>query len=133
MKIRFFAALLLAALTVFVFSGCTAHALQQLDRAEDAIENHMDKAEKEIENRIESSMKDPTAQAGQITKDEAVSIALDHAKLEENQVFRLHVALDYDDGHPEYEVDFYHDGWEYDYEIDAETGKITGWDKDLIQ
>ena len=146
MKTRFYA-VLLAALAVFVFSGCTVHALQQLEQAEEVIDHHMDKAEGAIENHIESSIADnaapksqapasaPTqpsaAETGKITKEEAVSIALNHAKLEESQVSRLRVEFDYDDGRPEYEVDFYHDGWEYDYEIHAETGKITGWDKDL--
>jgi len=35
-----------------------------------------------------------------------------------------------DDGIPEYSVEFRHDGWEYDYEIHAQTGKILDWDKE---
>ena len=30
----------------------------------------------------------------------------------------------------EYEVDFRVDCWEYDYDIDAQTGEIRSWDKD---
>ncbi len=37
---------------------------------------------------------------------------------------------EYDDGVPEYEVDFHHGEWEYEYEIHAETGEILHSDKD---
>ena len=55
MKIRFCAALLLAALTFSIFTGCSVHALQQLDAAEDAIDRRLDAVENNIENRIEAS------------------------------------------------------------------------------
>lgn len=65
-----------------------------------------------------------------ISENEARDIALAHAGLSADQVSRLRVTFDYDDGRPEYEVDFAYDGFEYDYEIHAETGKILSWDKD---
>lgn len=151
MKTRLIAVLLLAALAVSIFSGCAAHGLQQLDHAEEVIDRRLDRAEEKLESRIESIITDspvpaapaPAAPAtaapaqsaptesAKITKEEAVSIALAHAGLQENQVTRLRTEFDYDDGRPEYEVDFHHDRYEYDYEIHAETGKIIGWDKDL--
>ena len=66
-----------------------------------------------------------------ITKDEAKKIALNHAKLTEDQVSRLRVELDKDDGRTYYEVDFRHGGYEYDYKISATSGKIVEWDKEL--
>ena len=68
--------------------------------------------------------------SARIGETEARDIALKHAGLTANQVSRLRVEFDYDDGVPEYEVDFVYDGFEYDYEIHAETGKILSWDKD---
>lgn len=68
--------------------------------------------------------------AALLTKDEAVSIALEHAGFTAEQVSRLQVEYDVDDGVPEYSVEFFADGYEYDYEIHAETGKILEWDKD---
>ena len=65
-----------------------------------------------------------------ITKEEAIAIALPDAGLSENQVTRLKAEFDYDDGRPTYDVEFRHDGWEYDYEIHAESGKILSRDKD---
>jgi uncharacterized membrane protein YkoI len=38
--------------------------------------------------------------------------------------------LDYDDGHPEYEIEIRADGKEYDLEIDGYTGKITKFEVD---
>lgn len=66
-----------------------------------------------------------------ISKEEAISIALTHAGFTQEQVTRLRTEFDYDDGVPEYEVDFYADGTEYDYEIHARTGEIRRWDKDM--
>ena len=62
---------------------------------------------------------------------DAEKIALEHAGFTADQVQRLRTELDYDRGKAEYEVDFHVDRWEYDYEIDAETGKIISFDKDL--
>ena len=65
-----------------------------------------------------------------LTKEEAISIALADAGLGQDQVTGLRVEFDYDGGVPEYEVDFRHGGYEYDYEIHAETGAIRSRDKD---
>ena len=67
----------------------------------------------------------------QLSKDEALAIALKDAGLSQSQVTRLSAKFDYDDGRPEYDVEFRHDGWEYDYEIHAESGKILSRDKDF--
>ena len=65
-----------------------------------------------------------------LTREQAQEIALKHAGLTKGQVTRLEVEYDVDDGIPEYSVEFRHDGWEYDYEIHAQTGKILDWDKE---
>ena len=66
-----------------------------------------------------------------ISKSKAQSIALEHAKLKKSQVTGLRVSLDKDDGRTYYEVDFRKGNVEYDYEIDAVTGKVVEWDKDV--
>ena len=141
MKIRIYAVMLLAAVCFTLFTGCSAvNALQQLDRAEEVIEHRLDVAEDKLERRIEAAFTEavvPKAQAPdaaptqttaadtkQITKEDAVSIALKHAGFTEDQVIHLRTQFGYDDGRPEYDVDFYCNGMEYDYEIHAETGKI---------
>lgn len=64
----------------------------------------------------------------------AKSIALNAAGLSESQVSGLFVKLDYEDDlydRDNYEVEFYANGFEYDYEIDALTGEIISWNKDV--
>ena len=68
--------------------------------------------------------------AAKLTAEEAKDIALKHAGLTAGQVKGLRAQYDVDDGVPEWEVEFYCDGMEYDYEIHAETGKIRSWDKE---
>lgn len=60
----------------------------------------------------------------QLTRDEAINIALKDAGLKKDQVYDLDAELDRDNGVLHYDVDFEAGGYDYDYEIDAATGKI---------
>ena len=73
----------------------------------------------------------PAPAVEQLTKEQAQQIALKHAGLSQSQVTRLRTEFDYDDGVPEYSVEFRYNGWEYDYEIHARSGKILEWDKEF--
>lgn len=68
---------------------------------------------------------------GLITEDEAKAIALKDAGIDEAELSGVRVRLELDDGGYEYEVDFYVDNLEYDYDIDATTGKIVSMDRDI--
>ena len=70
------------------------------------------------------------SKTARLTEAEVRDIALKDAGLTKDQVSRLRVDFDDDDGVPEYDVEFWCDGWEYEYEIHAETGKIRSRDKD---
>jgi uncharacterized membrane protein YkoI len=59
-----------------------------------------------------------------IGRTKARDIALKHAGLSASQVRDLEVELDKEGGKSHYDVDFEADGYDYDYEIDAESGKI---------
>ena len=73
----------------------------------------------------------PAGESGSlISESKAKEIALDHAGLTAGQVRFVHVELEYDDGRWEYEVEFYSGNTEYDYEINATTGKILSYDHD---
>ncbi len=65
---------------------------------------------------------EPTADV--ISREEAKKIALEHAKVKEADVRDLEIELDKDAGTLHYDVDFEVGGNDYDYEIDAKTGKI---------
>ena len=67
----------------------------------------------------------------QITKDEAIAIALDHAGLKLDDAKRLKIEKDRDDGILVYEIEFEKGNVEYEYEIRVSDGKIISWDKEI--
>ncbi len=66
-----------------------------------------------------------------ITEEDAKATALADAGVNEADVNRLRVKRDWDDGRHIYEVEFYVDRQEYDYDIDASTGTIVSKDYDI--
>ena len=67
-----------------------------------------------------------------ISASKAKSIAFKNAGVSASKVKRLKVERDKDNSRLVYEVSFDCGRYEYDYEIDANTGKILDKDKDLI-
>ena len=66
-----------------------------------------------------------------ISEDEAKQIAL--SKVEGASASDIsRIDLDYDDGRWVYEGEIYLGEWEYEFEINAENGKIMGFEKDHI-
>ena len=65
-----------------------------------------------------------------IGETKAVSIALSNAHVDESLAKNLVCKLDVDDGVKVYEVEFYFNGYEYEYEINAVSGKIIKAEKD---
>lgn len=122
---------LIAALTL---TGCQAGAVEQrMDTAKDAIESRVDAAADTIESQVDAvedrieqavTPTSTTAPPVKLTAEEAEAIALKDAGLTREQASRLYTEYDVDHGIPEYDVEFHAGGWEYDYEIHAETGEI---------
>ena len=71
------------------------------------------------------------AQQGYIGEEAAKAAALKHAGLTENNVYGIKVKFDIDDGRAKYEVEFRSESTEYDYEIDAVTGNVLSFEKDV--
>ena len=63
--------------------------------------------------------------------EKAKKIALQHAGLNASEVTKLKAEKDYDNGIVKYEVEFEKGRMEYDYEIDAETGRILKAEKEF--
>ncbi len=66
-----------------------------------------------------------------ITKEQAKAIALQHAGLKNVTVRRVEAERDVERGVLVYEVEFDHNGYEYSYDIHAETGEILWHEKEL--
>ncbi len=93
-------------------------------------ENIADTVEDVNEQSAESN-NSTSSNNGVITKKKAREIALKDAGLKESEVIFVEQKLDSEKGKKVYEIEFYHDSTEYDYEIDANTGKILSSDLDI--
>ena len=130
MKIRILSQLISLVLLVLVIAlaaGCSTlyKAEQAADQIEDQVEQKVDQAEAAVENQVTPSV---VQNAAALTQTEAEEIALLQAGFKADQVTGLHTEYDVDDGIPEYEVEFFQDGWEYDYTIHADTGEVLSYD-----
>ena len=75
--------------------------------------------DKELENVV-----------GGITQNEAMAAAMNHAGVSGAQAMMKKCELDYEWGKQVYEIEFYFNGIEYEYEIDANTGAVLKAKKD---
>ena len=66
----------------------------------------------------------------ELTEEQALAIALEHAGLTEEQVSYLNAHLDRDDGRWVYEIEFREGRIEYEFAVNASSGKIVDFDKD---
>ncbi len=91
-----------------------------------------EEAEKKPDVQKQEQGKNEASAAGNpISLEEAKAIALGHAGLGADQVTFAEAKKDWDDGKEVYDIEFYTaDYKEYDYEIEAASGKILGWDYD---
>ena len=71
------------------------------------------------------------AATADIGVEKAKEAALSHAGVAESDTVFLIAEADYDDGCKEYEVEFYAGGTEYDYTIDAASGRVLKFDTEL--
>lgn len=69
--------------------------------------------------------------AKKITIEEAKDIALKHAKLSSDKVTFIKAEEDMENNTKRYDIEFYSDNTEYDYEINSETGEVIEFDKDV--
>ena len=77
------------------------------------------------------SEQDMSKVVGGISQDEALEVALNHAGFAKNELdFLKRIKLDWEHGRKVYEISFYKNGLEYEYDIDAVTGKILEFEKD---
>ena len=119
--------ILLFALTfVFLFAACDKNV------NDDKLSSLMSDIQSEIKDELDvvntgsltTSPTDNVTSKTLITAAKAKEIALVHAGLKENQIFDFDIELDREHGAVYYEIDFETKGYEYEYDIDATTGKI---------
>lgn len=124
MRLRVFTVFLLA---VLLLTGCNAGKIgEEMNSARSAVEKGADA----VMDAAVSAEKQMNNQAVNITREEAQTRALNHAGFTADQVTGLRTEYEIDDGIPRYEVQFRQGRWEYDYEINANTGEILSYDRD---
>lgn len=86
-------------------------------------------------NRIEKEQSEQNTADEQakvlLTKDQAIKVALKHAKLQHDEVDFDDIERDNDDGEITWEIAFDFGSYEYEYEIDAKDGTILDYEKEL--
>ena len=60
----------------------------------------------------------------------AKETALAHAGISADQISRFEIEMGYEKGVMVYEIEFNHDGYEYEYDVNAQTGEILKSEKD---
>lgn len=128
MKIRLFSLLLSAVLAIPAMTGC--QSAKKVESAGRAVERSAESVGESMKQAVE----DATAASDKheshaFSMEQAQSIALKHAGLSEDQVTALHTEYEVEHGIPQYDVEFHHENWEYDYEIHADTGEILSSEK----
>lgn len=101
------------------------------DTAQKPAENSAQKPEQKPAQSSSADSSD-AASSGYIGADKAKSIALNDAGVSAAAASFTKAKLDRDDGRYVYEIDFYTSEYEYDYEIDATTGKILDRDAEPL-
>ncbi len=99
----------------------------------DAASGAVIKSEKEINDDIPQTkppVQNPPATQDKIAAADAKSIALAHAGLSDKKVSFIKVEMDNDDGVSKYEIEFYFEGYEYEYDINSKTGEIIKHEKE---
>lgn len=62
---------------------------------------------------------------GGITQDQALAAALEHVNLTRDSIdYVKKIEMDYEHGRKIYEIEFYKGGMEYEFDVDAVTGRI---------
>lgn len=79
----------------------------------------------------QSGRSDSVSTTELIGEDNAGEIALEHAGVDSRDAARFRCKLEREDGLLVYEIEFYAGGCEYDYEIDAASGAVLKYEKDL--
>ena len=83
------------------------------------------------DNNTNNAQNNIVNNTGNISLDKAKEIALSHAGLSADQVTFVQANMDFDDGIKKYDIEFYCNGQEYDYEINASNGQIIQFDYDM--
>ena len=112
--------------------GCTNSGVASNGNENNTESSTQNSNESNVQNSSESNTQNNNVNnIGEISLDKAKEIALSHAGLSSDQVTFVQANKDFDDGIQKYDIEFYCNGKEYDYEINAANGEIIQYDYDM--
>lgn len=106
------------------------HENKEYDYEINATDGQIIEYDYEVENYDIPQKQEQNSNISEITVDKAKEIALKHANLTSDQVSFKKVELDYDDGIKKYDIEFYFNNKEYNYEVDSNSGDILKYEQD---
>lgn len=133
MKKRIVSLLIMSMLVVGIMSGCGTRNKTSQNTTSQATANTTMNETTSMHTTTNNAKASETTIKAMISEEEAKSIALKDAGVKETDATILSVKQEIDDGVEEYEVDFKVGTTEYDYTIDAISGKILEKDVDVNQ
>ena len=112
-------------------NGKTIYELEFFDE-EYEYEINVDIKTKEIAKYSKEPIKSNTSNSNNyISKDKAKKLVLEHSKLSEENIIWHKVELDIDYNIKTYEIEFFSNNLEYEYEVDAINGNILKYEVDF--
>ena len=112
--------------------GCTNSGVASNGNENNTESSTQNSNESNVQNSSECNTQNNNVNnIGEISLDKAKEIALSHAGLSSDQVTFVQANKDFDDGIQKYDIEFYCNGKEYDYEINAANGEIIQYDYDM--
>ena len=103
---------------------------KEYDYEINAINGEIIEYDYDVENYNLSEKQEVNGNSSEITLEQAKEIVLKHASLSSDQVTFVRGEIDFDNGVKKYDIEFYHENREYDYEIDASNGSILSYERD---
>lgn len=133
-KVRWMLATGLLTLSLFA-TACASSSSEEeeeeeLEEEEDKEEQDEDAADADDGQASSEDSSDGTDTAAVLTAEEARDLALEAAGVSEEDTESVYVETETDDGREIYDVNFYVNGTEYDYEYDASSGELLYWGYD---
>ncbi|MBE6779383.1 MAG: hypothetical protein E7545_00250 [Ruminococcaceae bacterium] len=119
-----FSALLLTAVLLFSLSACDNYAGEADKNSTPAPQSTPSDIQTDNNNPSAPTPSSPSISEAKITRDRAIEIALEKAKLQKADIRDLEAELDYEKGILVWEVDFDYQNLDYSYDINADTGAV---------
>lgn len=127
-----FLILFVICLTAVLFAGCGSKIMDDTKSDISSVTDEMkDKTDSMMDDMAGDGNYDNSGKvSGAITKDDALTKALDHAGVKKENVYDIDIEHEMQNGRYVYDIDFDTPTNEYSYDIDSDTGEIISSSKE---